>query len=505
MSRKIFSHNYLYENTLCLPPGAIARFGKGGISDIATSSDGNLVAVASRIGVWLYDAHTEDFLSLIAVQNTGMLSVVALSPDCTQIATGDWDGKVALWDVDSGKNLWCVIHEKQIESIDFSQNGRRLGVRLKDGVGAVLCVDDGTHIPLPALEEKWSRNNIKSIPLTNHPQENCGWFVTFSPNGKHLAGLNKDNSLMVWDIRNGEKIRTVEKVTGHGMWISMFRGQTLGISSVGRYCVISFLNTGAGRDTVRFWNEETLASFTSESRLVSAAASPDGRLFATGGWDRTITLWSVETEKSIRILSGHTGEINALAFSFDGRLLVSGGAYNWIHQKGEDGSINHSSRFSAIMGDEDGTVRHYYADDNHVDKMAKVWEVSTGANIATLENQDAVREVAFSLDGTRLATASRKHVNLWCTKTWQPVTTLETVEVESLAFSFDSTRLAIGGTWPEQRIQIWDVEKGQRITELSGHKSDVESVAFSPDGHLLASGGFDGVIYLWDIERYNQL
>ena len=63
--------NYPQEHTLCLPPKAIARLGKGGVSAVTTSPDGTLVAVLSRIGVWLYDAHTDDFVALIAVEGTG--------------------------------------------------------------------------------------------------------------------------------------------------------------------------------------------------------------------------------------------------------------------------------------------------------------------------------------------------------------------------------------------------------------------------------------------------
>ncbi|MDD9975494.1 MAG: hypothetical protein OXU27_15900, partial [Candidatus Poribacteria bacterium] len=74
----------------------------------------------------------------------------------------------------------------------------------------------------------------------------------------------------------------------------------------------------------------------------------------------------------------------------------------------------------------------------------------------------------------------------------------------SFAFSPDGSRLVIGGTWPEQRIQIWDVETRELSGKLSGHKSDVESLAFSPDSRLLASGGFDGLIYLWDMASYQS-
>ena len=79
---------------------------------------------------------------------------------------------------------------------------------------------------------------------------------------------------------------------------------------------------------------------------------------------------------------------------------------------------------------------------------------------------------------------------------------LETVRVESFVFSKDSSFLAIGGRGRKPKIQIWNVKTAQLVVEFSGHKSDVESVAFSPDDTLLASGGFDGVIYLWDMKPY---
>jgi len=501
--------NYPKESILCLPPKAVARFGKGGVSDVAVSPDGHLIAVASRIGVWIYDAHTDDFVSLIAVEGTGILNAVAFSPDGSRIALGDWDGRTTLWALDTGENIWCVTHKKQVNSICFSANGRHLATGSSDGVVNVLRVDDGTKVPKAIKEsslgdsavheEKWEDRSTSKPPV-NHPQHDNGWLVAFSHHGKHLAGLNKANSLTLWDMGTGEKIRTLERVTGHGEWISIFRGRALVCSSEGYHLVISFLNTE--HDTVMLWNEETLASFTSEMPIVSAAVSPDGRLFATGGWDKTVTLWNVETQKPFCTLEGHTGEISALAFSQDGLLLVSGGARSWEYQESEDGSTLDSEALYTFRSEVDGTVNYFSSGDNSIDTTAKVWEVATGRNIATLKHLGVINRVAFSPEGTRLATSTRKTATLWCTQKWQPIVTLDTVQVESLAFSPDGTRLAIGGTWPEHRIQIWDVETGELIVEFSGHKSDVESVVFSPDSLLLASGSFDGTILLWDMTPY---
>ena len=349
------------------------------------------------------------------------------------------------------------------------------------------------------MKRKWKNINISKIRV-NHPKEDNGWLVAFSCRGEHLAGLNKANSLTVWEMETGEKLSMLERVTGHGEWMSIFRSRTLASSSDGCYVVISFLNTE--RDTVRLWNKETLANFTSEMPIISAAVSPDGHLFATGGWDKRITLWHVRTQKPVCILDGHTGAINDLAFSPDGILLVSGGGRNWEHQKDEDGSTLNPRGLYTFHSRVDGTVQYFYSGNNPIDTTAKVWDISTGRNITTLNHLDVISRVAFSPDRAHLATSTRETVILWCTQTWKPLFTLDIVQIESFTFSPDGTRLAIGGTWPEHRIQIWDVTTGKLVVEFSGHKSDVESVAFSPHGAFLASGSFDGTILLGDMTPY---
>ncbi|MCY3723203.1 MAG: hypothetical protein OXG97_13355 [Candidatus Poribacteria bacterium] len=101
MLEKNFSPNYPQEETLYLPPQTVARFGKSRVTTTQISPDGNVIAVVTRIGVWLYDVHTYCFLSLIGIKGTGMLSKIAFSPDSKRIATADWDGVTKLWDIET--------------------------------------------------------------------------------------------------------------------------------------------------------------------------------------------------------------------------------------------------------------------------------------------------------------------------------------------------------------------------------------------------------------------
>ncbi len=362
----------------------------------------------------------------------------------------------------------------------------------------------GIAPPTTAVQGSESRkfSTLQIAPLRKL-QDNAGQLVAFFPDGKKLAALNIDNALREWEIENGSKFRTIERVTGHGETISLFRGRTLKVLPEGRFSVIGSTFDSTGSEIVTLWDGETTARFRHETVVVAAAVSPDTKLLATGGWDETVTLWSVETRKPIRVLSGHRGEIHALAFSPDGRLLISSGAYKWAFLEGEDGSTLRHNEPCAIRGDGTGLLQFYAADDSQTDNIVKVWEVKSGENITILEHQQKATEIVFSPDGTRVATASGNKINMWCTETWKAVKTLDSVEIESIAFSPDGTRLAIGGTTENPMIQICSVDTGQHIAELTGHTSRVQSVAFSPDGKLLASGGFDNAIFLWGVETGN--
>lgn len=140
------------------------------------------------------------------------------------------------------------------------------------------------------------------------------------------------------------------------------------------------------------------------------------------------------------------------------------------------------------------------------DKIIKLWDLNTQKVLATLSgHSQAVKSVAFSPDGKILATAGDdKTIKLWQVETLQEICTLlrHLQAVKSVAFSPDGQILA-SGSW-DKTIKLWDVNTGTEICTLTGHQLKVNSVAFSPQGQLLASASYDRTIRLWQIPKRGE-
>ena len=240
------------------------------------------------------------------------------------------------------------------------------------------------------------------------------------------------------------------------------------IALIGFVGYVSFSNTLDTNQEVSWENATLFATLTEHSDYVNSVAfSPDGKILVSSSSDDTIKLWNVETKEVITTLTEHSSDIESVAFSPDGKILAS------------------ASRDSTI----------------------KLWNVETKEVITTLTGHSSdIESVAFSPDGKTLASGSDDNtIKLWNVKTKQVIATFfgRSSDIESVAFSPNSKILA--GASRDNTIRLWDVETKQKITTLTGHSSDVESVTFSPDGKILASGSWDDSIKIWDVETKQKI
>jgi len=237
--------------------------------------------------------------------------------------------------------------------------------------------------------------------------------------------------------------------------------------------------------------------------VFALAFSPGGGQLASGGGDQTIRLWEPATGRELKVLRGHTGAVRALAFSPHRPLLASGSADTTIRiwdlpSSKELKSL--SSRFGAIRAlafSPDGQLLASGGDDGSL----RIWDWAGGKEVKSMRGRlGIVFSVAFSPDGLTLATgASDTLIHLWDMASGLERSALSghTGAVRSVAFSSDGSLLVSGAA--DGTVRLWDLAAGRERFALSGHQGEVHSVAFAPDGRTVASAGADGSVRIWDV------
>jgi WD40 repeat protein/serine/threonine protein kinase len=282
-------------------------------------------------------------------------------------------------------------------------------------------------------------------PLHEHFSAGGHSGVAFMSDGKTLvtSGLG---SVCIWDLTTQRHV----KLLGTSGAACAPDGNTLALVQ------------GGGR-TVCLWDVAAhceRATLAHESLVGAAAYSPDGKLLAVGCWDNNVWLWDVTTRK-VTILRGHRYGPAHLAFSPDGRQLASG-SYG---------------------------------------REVLLWDVDARRQIASLKGHTSQpSSLSFSPDGKLLASASTDGtVRLWDTATQQAVKTFREPRSVILSAVFsprDGKTLATGGS--DGTVRLWNMETMEVTALFRGHTAVVTTVVFAPDGHSLVSASRDGTVKVWD-------
>jgi WD40 repeat protein len=445
----------------------------GAINTVAFSPDGRILASGGGNQIILWDVARRARLGEPLTGRTDTVSAVAFSPDGRILATGGDDG-IVLWDLTRRRRLGTMVKSQQgppVISIAFSRDGRMLASTSEFSYTS----KKGGEAVLWDVARRARLGTLPAGPSQFGPSEKV-WVteVVFTPDGRTLIGASSEGRAIFWDTARRSRSGVLK--TNQGAEKNL-----VALDRSGR--TLAFYSGGGGVYLFDVARRTATWFFRHTGEITSISLSPDGRMLAVGGADRTVTVSDVMHPGA---LLGHADWTYAFAFSPDGRTLATGGN----------------------------------------DKKVVLWDlvrrIPWGPSLAG--HSDGVNALAFSSDGRVLAssdaplgetTNSKRahHIILWDSARRRQrdkiVVGHGNTFVGSLALSPNGQILAWStNNWTTEgvgdgTVVLWDAARGTRLTTLRGLRGKVNGVAFSPDGRTLAIASDD--ITLWDVARRMRL
>lgn len=480
-----------------------------GACSVDFSPDGKAIATVScagKVTIWETGRWRELFVQ------PGVS--VRYSPNGASLAIGDKDGTITIWDFNTlDKILTLKGHKQRIDQLNFSPDGRLL----------VSTSDDRTLIV-------WNLETAQKLFSSKLSSSKAIYEASFSPNGKLLISSNETESgdvINFWGVDRDWAL--LNQLTGYinpafspnGKWLVSAGGR---IFPTG---IFSWDITNVNLESTDLSTLKPLLVPTAHANsILNLAFSSNSSLLASASQDGTAKVWSISDQgvELLMTLSGHTGAINQIAFNPDGTQLATAG---------QDGTVriwdltpSGASEWFAFAGHPDSRYRMSLTQDGRYlavgsnDGAANIWDLKVGKRILTLKSHGGPLFTAgISPDGRLLATVGYDNL----AKVWKLNLAAGTIAPEPLlildghatgpkvgglfsgltaaVFSPDGSQVATGGV--DGIGRVWDVETGKELLSVQVHPDHrgVTSLAFSPDGRLLAtaSDGPDPLAKIWDI------
>jgi WD40 repeat protein len=480
----------------------LARFGKGTIDQVAWSAEGQTIITVGSQGVFRYDPTTLIEISHLEIGDWAY-SAVLLS-DGRWLAAGVRDGKVRVWDADSGEILTTL--EGDGEPV-LSPDGTRLVFLNEEANLQVWDIDGDRALSTPRSYSYYSR-----------------WPV-FSPDGELVAAIQStlsqvryDDAVRVWDVRTGAVVNALDGPDNDLTDLSFSLDGRYIIGAAGGSAWIWDVRPGKDPEQIELYEGVIDGNLTLYEQTVTAAAlSPDNRMLAVGTSENTIRLYNRYSQIVLRELNGHSDAIRHISFSPNGTALLSvdrdGGMMVWDVTSGR--SLNslhaHTGEIGGLVFQTDGELTAW--------ENGTAWTIHPpdGELLGSIRLQSGTI-LAASPDGEWLAIYHPYTMSLLNAQTNVIWRTLEGEAVEpwveyyyeglifrgfnGAAFSLDSSRLVTlgtGGAW------IYDTEDGQLIQQFLGN--DAREAYFSPDGRWLVASlnEFQRYLVTLDIESGRTL
>jgi WD40 repeat protein len=391
--------------------------------------------------------------------------------DCRGVATFSADGKYLACGDRKGIRLWEIASLREVRRFEEPHSNIR-GLAFSADARLVASAQEHTV----GIWDVATGKHLNGLPAHN----GVVYSLTFTPSGTGLVSGADDGVAIVWNLATAQPRH---RLPGHYL-----AATSLACSPDGK-----LLATGDGQPyyglddreaQIRLWRlgDGTLVrQFTAHLHSVNCLAfSPDGKRIVSGGFDARFRVWDPATGKRLYQVRGSDG-IRSLAFSPEGKTLVLGNTDGelglWkadtgqkLRDLGLQGQTRRYVVYTSFLRDGKTVVSEEHGDDRKALPKLRFWDAESGREIRSIAIKGSYPFYAnapsghnVSADGTIAATVASDH--------------------------------------RVPAIQLWDLSSGKMLALLRGHAGSVNVLAFSPDGKLLASGSRDTTVLIWDVEK----
>jgi WD40 repeat protein len=430
-------------------------------------------------------------------------SIAGFSPDGRRLAwrprarTEDEeppDPEIVICDLDSkeiAQRLSLPPEMPDVGSLAFSPDGRHLAATAAGKPNSQPLADRMLLV--------WELSSGKLV----HRLPDRGWQLEFTPDGSEVAVAGVDGRVRFWSVARGDKTRELARPAGPVVSaVFSLDGRKLGVAGnspprTGLYGAATQLRTIISLDEDGK-QEQKVLQWPMESPKWSLIALADGSFVPSGSLRQRLKLDRAASDRyglsrtPLPREAYAAGANCAYVLTSNGTILrgeISGEGKIAVAEKAiEDAAC------TAMAASSDGRWLALAAD-----RMIQLRDGQTLELLHTLEgHEDYVRGLAFSRDGSRLASGSSdRTVRLWSTQNGALEATLLGHSQTVTHVSFSKRGGTVASSSRDGTIQLWDVRSGESKTALAGHAGAVHWVEFSPDGSALASAGEDGTVRLW--------
>lgn len=471
-------------------PKEIARWGIGGINEIAWSPDGKLIVLGTTSGIFIFDAQTQQRRGFIDTQSE--IRRIAFFPDGQRIAAGSADGLVGVWNVNNGN----------VETHYTYQNPKSDRIKGISAVSAISIALDGQSLAVgyeSGAINYYSLNNTAPVMAVEQSPKVGG--LAISADGKSLYVANGGNSILVWDLTTQRKTSELQQQTP-AMHLRFSRDRLQFLSGASNSPVVYLWDLSLGRIINGFTNlggNGTDYDFSADNQLIAIGVS-SGQVQV---FNRPDLKSANAIQVPIQTLSANNEEIQSLAFAPSGTTLASGtwheGFQLWNPQSGENLFTLDDGMY--------GINQIYFSQDGqwlisgHDNNLVRIWSVSSATERYHFDGY-LPRGYPVSPD-SRYVAMVHKAESQW------DLDVVRVVELQSgqvvaelpgyipksfLRFTDDSKLLVMGTT---AKAVIWDVTVWERLSIHGGPNGGCGQF-FTPQNELLAVVADAGIFYEYD-------